>query len=401
MDRFQIFQELAVSTPSRIVLLVLDGLGGLPHPQWGKTELEMAHKPNLDQLAGRSSCGLIDLVSSGVTPGSGPGHLALFGYDPSRYIIGRGVLEGLGVDFPLQGSDVAARGNFCTINKEGLVIDRRAGRIDTEQNVRLCSLLREIRIPGVEIFVEPVKEHRFVLVLRGPGLSSDISGTDPQKTGLPPLLAMPLIPQARSTAAIVQSLVSQAGQILADHYPVNMIMLRGFSQYPALPTMKEIYRLNPAAVAVYPMYRGLARLVGMKLLTTGETVAEQFRCLAENFAHHDFFFVHVKRTDQAGEDGNFAAKVAAIEEVDRHLPELLSLNPDVLIVTGDHSTPSLLKGHSWHPVPFLLHSQWCFPDRVEEFSEMGCGQGILGRFPAVEIMSLAMANALKLNKFGA
>ena len=394
-------REISVASPSKIVLLIIDGLGGLPDPETGKTELEMASTPHLDRLAQDGLCGLIDPVGSGITPGSGPGHLALFGYDPLRFIIGRGVLEALGIGFEFGENDVAARGNFCTIDNQGLITDRRAGRITTEQCTDLCVLLSQIKLEGVELFALPVREHRFLFALRGDGLSAEFDDTDPQKTGVAPNLASATEPQAKYTASIVNKFTDAARKVLSGHHPANMILLRGFSKLPDIPSMSEIYKLKPAAIAQYPMYKGLARLVGMKIFESSSGIEEELRILTDCYREHDFFYVHVKGTDSAGEDGDFNRKVKAIEQVDSALPRLLELKPDVIIVTGDHSTPALLKGHSWHPVPFLLHSQWCRPDKAENFSESTCVSGGLGRFPAVDIMPLAMANALKLNKFGA
>ncbi len=425
-------KELVVESTARIVLVVLDGLGGLPlepggpdtlpedapYPggRWhglmyrggGQTELETARTPNLDTLAARSSLGLATLVAPGLTPGSGPGHLALFGYDPLQWLIGRGVLEALGIGFDLHDSDVAARGNFCTIDAHGLVTDRRAGRIATELNVELCQQLRTIQVSGAQVLVEPVKEHRFVVVFRGEGLSDQLSETDPQQLGVPPKPVQALAPTAGPTARLVNDFLAQARHVLAAHYPANMVLLRGFAKHPNLPTFAQLYGLHPACIAAYPMYKGLAKLAGMDILPVpardeahGPTIAEEFATLAANWQRYDFFFLHVKQTDSAGEDGDFARKVSVIEEVDRHIPELLALNPDVVVVTGDHSTPALLKMHSWHPVPYLLYSRYCRPDGIAEFGERACARGSLGNFAAAHGLRLMLANALRLTKYGA
>ena len=401
MLRCDQLREITNKTSSKIVFLIMDGVGGLPHPDSGLTELETANTPNLDGLALRSICGLIDPVGMGITPGSGPGHLGLFGYDPTITIIGRGVLETLGIQFDLRDGDLAIRGNFCTIDKNGLITDRRAGRISTETCAALCEKLSQIKTKGVQTFVLPVRDHRCVVVFRGDGLNSAIRDTDPQNIGAPPKPAEPVSPDAQSTADMVNRFLSRAREILAGEQPANMMLMRGFSQLPHLSPMAERYNLHPAAIAVYPMYRGLAKLVGMDIIDTGKSLKEEFDTLDQHYAEYDFFFVHFKATDAAGEDGDFGRKVLAIEEVDGLLPRLMDLDPDVIVVTGDHSTPALLKGHSWHPVPFILYSQWCRRDEVAEFSERGCAKGSLGRFPAVQIMPLALANALKLAKFGA
>lgn len=401
MANLDLIRELATETPSKIVMLIMDGLGGLPDPATGRTELETAATPNLDALARRSSCGLSDPVSPGITPGSGPGHLALFGYDPQRYLIGRGVLEAVGIDFPLGSDDVAARGNFCSVDGSGVLTDRRAGRIPTEKCVHLVSKLRGMRLNGAEALVEPVQDYRFVLVLRGRGLSDALTETDPQREGLTPPPVRALAPEAAATARLANEFIATAGQRLAAERPANMVLLRGFSRVPQLPSVAEIYRLRAAAVAVYPMYRGIAKLVGMEVLPTGRTLEEEIATLEANWDQFNFFFLHFKPTDSAGEDGNFARKVQVIEEVDRLVPRITALEPDVLVVSGDHSTPAALKGHSWHPVPLLIHSRWCRPNPRASFSEEGCAAGSLGRIPATEIMPIAMANALKLAKYGA
>ena len=400
-SNLELIKSVAKSSPSKIVLMVIDGLGGLPNPETGKTELETANTPNLDKLATKGVCGLIDPVSRGITPGSAPGHLALFGYNPLSFNIGRGVLEAIGIDFDLQPGDVAARGNFCTVNETGLVTDRRAGRISTERCTELCQLLDGLAIEGVKVSVCPVREHRFIVVFQGEGLAASISDSDPQQTGVTPKVIIAQSPEANRMAGIANQFIAQAKTTLAEHRPVNMVLLRGFSKQPRFPTMGEIYKLKPAAIASYPMYRGLAKLVGMEVLETGTTIEDEFITLKQNYANYDFFFLHIKGTDSAGEDGNFDRKVRIIEQVDKALPSLIGIEPDVIVVTGDHSTPALLKGHSWHPVPILLYSKWCRPDRVSEFSESTCLFGGLGRFPSTQIMPLAMANALKLTKFGA
>jgi len=387
---------------TKIVMLVIDGLGGLPVEPGGPTELEAARTPNLDALAAESICGLSAPIAPGVTPGSGPAHLALFGYDPLHYKIGRGVLEACGIGFPLGPNDVAARGNFCTVDENGLVADRRAGRIPTEKGAELCHKLRGIHLPGVETFVEPVRDYRFVVVLRGEGLSGSLTGTDPQQLGVSPRSVEALTPEAQRTAELLNQWIAGARELLADQHPANMVLLRGPDKTPLLPSMAEVYGLKAAAIAVYPMYRGVARLLGMDILETGETLEEEVETLKTHWAEYDFFFFHVKKTDSAGEDGDFARKAAVIEHVGEAVaPAIASLEPDVFVVTGDHSTPALLKSHSWHPVPTLLRSKYCRPDEVRAFGERACMRGGLGVFPATDLMQLAMANALRLTKFGA
>ena len=401
MADFELMQKLQIASRSKIVMLVVDGLGGLPLKPGGPTELEAAWTPNLDRLAAGSLCGLSVPIGPGITPGSGPAHLALFGYDPLKYKIGRGILEALGIGFDLHDEDVAARGNFCTVDGEGFITDRRAGRIPTEKNVELCKLLRGIKLPGVQVFLETVKEYRLALIFRGEGLKGGLTETDPQQSGVPPLPVKALVSEAERTAQLFNQWIAQVREILVDQRPANMVTLRGLAKNPGLPSMEEVYGLRSAAIAGYPMYRGVAKLVGMDVLDAGETLEEEVETLKAHFADYDFFFVHVKKTDSAGEDGDFERKVSIIEHVDELVPALLDLKPEVFIVTGDHSTPALLKSHSWHPVPTLLHSRYCRADQTDEFSERGCSRGALGRFPAVDLMPIAMANALRLAKYGA
>jgi 2,3-bisphosphoglycerate-independent phosphoglycerate mutase len=397
----ELLRSLAVEASTKIVLLSSDGLGGLPRPETGRSELETARLPHLHALAAESACGLLRHVAPGITPGSGPGHLGLFGYDPLRHQVGRGVLEALGIEFDLAPGDIAARGNFCTVDGAGLITDRRAGRIATETCVRLCERLREIRVPGAEVLVEPVKEHRFVLVLRGEGLGGRLTETDPQVLGRPPLAVRGLDAASARTATVVNAFVAEAGRRLADAAPANMVLLRGFDQRPDLPRFPEVLALRAAAIAAYPMYRGLARLVGMEVLKTGATFADELETLRQHWDAYDFFFLHYKDTDKAGEDGDFDAKVTALERLDAAVPALRALAPDVLVLTGDHATPSVLAAHGWQPVPVLLWSRWCGADGVTAFTERACGAGSLGVLPAHHLLPLVMANALRLTKFGA
>jgi 2,3-bisphosphoglycerate-independent phosphoglycerate mutase len=400
-----LIRQLAIPSDTKIVLAVVDGLGGLAHPETGRSELEAAETTHLDRLAQDSSCGLSIPVGYGITPGSGPGHLALFGYDPLRYLVGRGVLEALGIDFDLQPQDVAARGNFCTLDSEGKIVDRRAGRLATEQNAALCEKLRQIELPDTQLFVEPVREHRFVLVLRPNGsgeLSDKVSETDPQKEGASPLAARGLDgPAAEETAALVNAFVDKSRAQINGSKPANGLTLRGFAKHPKMPSFPETFGLRAAAVAVYPMYRGLAKLVGMTVLPTGSTYDAEIATLRQRWNDFDFFFIHYKYADSAGEDGNFQAKIAAIEAFDKALPALRDLGADVLMIAGDHSTPATMAGHSWHPVPFLLHAKNIRTDEVDAFNERACLRGSLGTFPASEIMPLAMAHAGRFTKYGA
>ena len=381
-------------------MLVVDGFGGLPHPDTGKSELETASLPNLDVLARRSACGLTIPVAPGITPGSGPGHMGLFGYDPVKYLMGRGVLEALGIDVDMREGDVAARGNLCTVDSAGLLTDRRAGRISTKESTPLVEVLSRIEVPGVEVQVHPVRDYRFVLLLRGGGLSDRVSETDPQETGKAPLRAGALEADASRAADAVNAFVSEASKALEDRDRANMVLLRGFSKLPNLPDFGDAYSLVPAAVAAYPMYRGLAKLVGMKVLPTGAAFADELATVEEHFEEHDFFFLHYKPADAAGEDGDFNAKVKCLEELDGAIPRLLALGADTLVIAGDHSTPAVMGSHSWHPVPLMINSALTNGQGIRELTETACGAGPLGHLPATSVMLLALAHAGKLAKFG-
>ncbi|MDP2673644.1 MAG: 2,3-bisphosphoglycerate-independent phosphoglycerate mutase [Dehalococcoidia bacterium] len=394
-------RQLSVANGSKIMLFVMDGLGGLPHPQTGRSELETARTPNLDALARESACGFTLPVAPGVTPGSGPGHLALFGYDPLKFNIGRGALEAVGIDFDLRPQDIAARGNFCTVDGSGAITDRRAGRISSERCAELCAKLREIRLDGTELLVEPVREHRFVLVLRGGGLSDAVADTDPQREGAQPLEPRATSPEGEATARLVARFVEEAKRILSRESPANMLLLRGFARRPDWPSMPDVFKLRPAAVAHYPMYRGLAKLVGMEALPVGPAIDDSIATVRENWGRFDYFFVHYKYTDTAGEDGDFDRKVSKLEEVDAALPSLLELGPDVLMVAGDHSTPAVMAAHSWHPVPFMMRAPWTRSGACDAFNEVALQKGSLGTFPAVEALPLALAHAGRLTKYGA
>jgi 2,3-bisphosphoglycerate-independent phosphoglycerate mutase len=399
----ELIDTLIVKNQSKIIFLIMDGLGGLPLPGGDQTELEMAHTPNLDALARRSVCGLLDPVGYGITPGSGPAHFALFGYDPVKNNIGRGILEGAGIDFPMTEKDLLVRINFATVDQQGRVLDRRAGRIDDETNQHICRKLQEqVRLDErVEVIFKSVREHRALLVLRGEGLREEIAETDPQQAGVLPVAPRALVAEAGPTAALFSELIRKAGKVLADEAKANMILLRGYACYRRYPSLAERFGLNALAIAGYPMYRGIARLLGMDIAPQTDSIGAEIETLRQNYAKYDFFFIHVKPTDSRGEDGNFEAKARVIEEVDTLLPRIMDLNPDVLVVTADHSTPAALAAHSWHPVPVLLAAKTCRPDHVERFGERACIQGGLGRMPMMYLMGQALAHARRLEKFGA
>lgn len=401
MNIHDLIRDLREPSNTKIVLLVADGLGGLPQEQGGKTELESAGTPNLDTCVREGVCGLSIPVLPGITPGSGPGHLGLFGYDPLQYRIGRGILEALGINFEVGPRDVAARGNFCTVDAAGQITDRRAGRPTTEHCMAMCRKLQEIKVPGIEVFVEPVREHRFVVIFRGEGLGDRVNDTDPQQAGHSPLQAAAADAPSQNTARAVNQFIADAAGVLKNDAPTNMVTLRGLARYPAIDKMLDIYGVRPVCIAVYPMYKGLARLVGMDIADAGSTLKEQVDTLHRLWHQYDFFFLHYKYTDSTGEDGNFDGKVEMIEKLDAEIPRIRQLNPDVLIVTGDHSTPSKLRSHSWHAMPVLLWAKTCRPDSVVEFGESYCLRGGLGQFQAMYLMPLALAHAGRLGKFGA
>ncbi|MEO0080228.1 MAG: 2,3-bisphosphoglycerate-independent phosphoglycerate mutase [candidate division WOR-3 bacterium] len=402
-----LIENLAQPNDKKILLVVLDGLGGIPRN--GKTELETAWKPNLDRLAAKSGIGLLLPVAPGVTPGSGPAHLALFGYNPIEYRVGRGVLEAMGVGLDVGENDLCARANFATIGPDGIIVDRRAKengeRMKTELCVQLCeNLQHEIRlIEDVEVLIRPGKEHRFAVVFRGPGLAPGLSDSDPGDEGLPPKTVKEQVPAAAKSSRIANIFIERCAAILGKRKQANFVLLRGLALPPKIPSMQERYKLNPACIATYPMYRGLARLVGMTVLDTGDSWESELETLCQHYSRFDFFFLHIKELDRAGEDGDFDRKVELIEEFDEEIvPQLVNLNFDVLAITGDHSTPALLRAHSWHSVPFLLYSPYVRPQvQVEEFGERACVRGNIGYLSACDLMPLLLAHALKLRKFGA
>jgi 2,3-bisphosphoglycerate-independent phosphoglycerate mutase len=403
MADFRLISDLRQSAPGKIVLLVMDGLGGMPMEPGGPTELEAARTPNMDRLALEGVLGQTVPIRYGLTPGSGPAHLALFGYDPVAYLVGRGVLESIGVGMEVRKGDVAARGNFCTVNAFGKITDRRAGRIPTDTAAPLVERIGRVRITGVDVEVRPVKEYRFAVVMRGRGLEADIDDTDPQQVGVEPLPATPRSPGSARAADLFNTWITEARKLISDQSKANALTLRGFSTDPGLPQFPEIYGLRSACVAVYPMYRGVSQLVGMDILGfEGDRPEDEFAAVARSWEQYDFFFVHIKKTDSMGEDGNFEGKVAVIEAVDAALPGLLALEPAALAITGDHSTPARLRTHTWHPVPFLLWAPaTALPDDQSRFGERACQVGGLSTFPATDAMPLLMAHAGRLMKFGA
>ena len=402
-----VLESLVIPNITKIVLLVLDGLGDLPNPDRGwRTPLEAARTPNFDALAPSAALGRVLPVAPGVTPGSGPGHLALFGYDPLETTVGRGVLEALGAGMELKPGDIAARANFCTLGDAGVVVDRRAGRIPGETCARLVAKLQEsaARFEDVEVILRAGKGHRFVAVLRGPGLGGEVSDADPHKEGraIPAAHALLAGDANDKTARIVNAFVKRAAEVLKAEHPANAALARGLSARPHFPGFRERFQLRAAAVAAYPMYRGVAELAGMDLFVpAGESAADAIGLAKQRWGDYDFFFVHVKGTDMAGEDGNFDSKVAVIESVDAALPQLLALRPDVLAVTGDHSTPVPMKGHSWHPVPALVHGRACFADGFDRFHEKNCRGGSLSGLASKDLMAVLLANAGRLDKYGA
>ena len=401
MITFPYLSEIVRSNDSRVIMVVVDGLGGIPSSDTGLSELESARTPNLDQLAQSSDCGLSTPVLPGITPGSGPGHLSLFGYDPIEHVIGRGALEAFGAGIVMKQGEIAARGNFCTIDNTGLITDRRAGRIPTTECQRLCTMLSSITIPQITLRVVPGEGHRFTIVFKGENLSSDISSNDPQATGIQPLTIVGLNKPSNPMIQVVNSFLDQARELLRNEQQANMVLLRGFSSVPNIPSMANSYQLNPAAIAAYPMYRGLAQLIGMTVLPTGITFQQEIQTLVDNYLQYNFFFLHYKDADTAGEDGDFKSKVKALEEFDHLIPELTALKPTVLAITGDHSTPAVMKGHSWHPVPFLIHSKYAIKGITPTFSERSCKSGSIGVIPAQHLMLSILAHADKLTKFGA
>lgn len=407
MNLDTLYSELTLKTKNKLVLLVLDGLGDLATPEQGfLTPLESALTPNLDKLAKLSAQGRITPVAPGITPGSGPGHLALFGYDPVEIQVGRGVIEALGLGIELQAGDVAARANFCTLDGNGIVTDRRAGRLETEVCEELCALLsnRITKLGDVQVIIKAGKGHRFVVIFRGKGMEGPLTDADPHREGKPVPKVEPVnakSAKAQKAAALIAEFYQLALPILKDRQPANGFLMRGIAHQPKLELFEERYKLKPACLAVYPMYKGLAQLVGMKKIEGAQTISDQFEMYLNEYDNYDFFFIHYKYTDMHGEDGDFDAKRKSIEELDRALPLLLEKKPDVLAITGDHSTPCKVRGHSWHPQPVLLHSEYSGCDKLERFTETGANLGSLGVFDAKFLIRHMQANALMFDKYGA
>lgn len=400
---YDYLSRLIQKADTKIVLLILDGLGGLPREQGGLTELESAQTPHMDKLAAQGALGQVVPIKPGITPGSGPAHLALFGYDPLVHDVGRGALSAAGVGLAVFPGDVAARGNFCTLDQNGLITDRRAGRLSNDESAPVIKLLQKVQIPGVKTEVRQVKEYRFTIVMRGEGLDPSLKDTDPQKTGVPPLPVVATTPDAEKTAYYFNQWIEAARKVIATQPKANGLTLRGFATDPGLQSYQDAYHLKATCIAVYPMYKGVSRLVGMDIIDfEGGTPEDEFKAAAKIWDDYDFFFIHIKKTDSMGEDGNFDGKVKIIEGVDKALPGLLALSPDVLVITGDHSTPALLKSHSWHPVPLLLWApETQMSDFETKFGERNCARGGLGTFPSTDIMSLVLGHAGRLAKYGA
>ena len=408
MNLDNLYSKLLVKTGAKMVLVVLDGLGDIATPAQNEvTPLEAAATPNLDTLvAAGCAQGRMIPVAPGITPGSGPGHLGLFGYDPLEFQVGRGVIEALGLGLELKAGDVCARANFCTLDGKGLVTDRRAGRIPTETCEDLCALLSKKikKIGGTEVLIKAGKEHRFVVIFRGKGLEGPLTDSDPNREGRPIARVRPTNAKSlkqKKAAKLVAGFYQTALPLLAKRKPANGFLLRGIAHQPAIPTFEERYGLKAAAIAVYPMYKGLAQLVGMKKIEGPQTIQEQCERYVSEYDRYDYFFIHYKYTDKAGEDGNFEAKKKAVEDFDAALPILLGKKPDVLVITGDHSTPCAMKGHSWHPQPVLLHSPFSGSDKLDRFSETGANMGSLGVFEAKFLIRYMQANARMFDKFGA
>jgi 2,3-bisphosphoglycerate-independent phosphoglycerate mutase len=385
---------------ARIVLVVADGLGGYRDADHD-TELAEASTPHLDALAAAGSTGLVDPVSPGITVGSGPGHLALFGYDPQEHDLGRGVLAALGVGFDLQAGDVAARGNLATVDPDGIVTDRRAGRIADEDARKLVDRLNDhVSVDGVQVFFRHIAEHRVLVVLRGEGLDPRLADTDPQETGVPARQPHARHPEAEHTARVVGELdEAMRGALQGER--ANALLLRGFDTVHELPSMGDRYGVRPATVAIYPMYRGVAQLVGMNVLPKPSDLRGQLAAMRSDWPTYDYWFLHHKKPDTAGHDGDRPAKVAGIEALDEVIPELMDLNPDVLVVTGDHSSPTQLSAHSWHPVPVVMWGPRVGRDDTTSFNEHAALRGALGRRPTMALMPEMLAAAGRLEKYGA
>ncbi len=416
MKRLEMLSTLAHKNDKKILLWVFDGIGGLPHPETGKTELETAVTPHIDAFVARSMTGRTLAFGQGVTPGSGPGHLALFGYPNDQIVIGRGVLEVLGSSevllggervsrFSLSKGDVAARCNFATrqvVGGQAVITDRRAGKPATAVSTALVQRISaEVSIEGVEVFLLPGKEHRFSVVFRGEGLVGEVTETDPQVTGAAALRCEPCTPAAARAAEVVNAFVDQINTILADEPAANTALLRGIAGRPDIPTLPELFGLRCGAIAAYPMYRGIASLLGFDVLGDPKTWAEEVEVLKANYDSYDLFYLHIKETDSVSHLGHFDEKVKIFEQCDALFQAAIELGFEVVIITGDHCTPSTLMEHSWHPIPTVMGHPGCLFDDVGKLGERACARGTLGDIEARDLVPLAMAASGKFLKYGA
>ncbi len=402
----------------KAVFIIADGMADVPLRELNaKTPLEAAHKPSLNRIAELGICGMIDVISPGIPPGSDTAHLALLGYDVMEVYTGRGALEAIGSGIDILPNDLAFRCNFATVDENFKVLDRRAGRIETEDAAKLSSAiensLREDPIEVGDVLFRNTVEHRGILRLSGPNLSTMVSDTDPLKTGVAVLKAHVLdgSKEANNTANALNILTRQFHKVLADHplnkervrrglLPANAILCRGVGQLPEIDPLPLLYGIRPTAIAAVPLVRGVCKTAGMRLISPfGATgtyktdVIAKGKAAVQSLANYDFVLVHIKAPDIASHDHNTEKKVQMIEKVDALAGYVLSnvdLSETFIAVTADHTTSSLKKEHSGEPVPVAITGPGVRTDDVKAFEERTCTKGGLGRILGRDLMPILM-----------
>jgi len=410
---------------SKVLIVLLDGLGDRPSRSLnGMTPLQMAHKPGLDELAAEGITGIMDPVAPGIPVGSDTGHLSILGYDPYRYYTGRGPLEALGAGMDLRPGDVAFRVNFATVGDDWTVIDRRAGRISTEEARALGEAIREMAA-GFDSefrfeFLSTV-EHRGVLVMRGDGLSDEVTDVDPHREGVKAEMPRPRsqTPEAERTARELERFLRRAREVLESHplnvervkkglRPANAILPRGAGKMPKLPSLRERFGVSSVVIAGGALYRGVCRAAGMDVRivptatgTLNTDLNAKFNAAFESLRTYDLVFLHIKGTDTASHDRNPAVKASFIEKVDRELRARIDQLQDVVVcVTGDHTTSSIDGRHHGDPVPILIWGEGVRRDKVVRFDEVSCADGALGRIRGLDVMNVLMDLVGRVEMFG-
>ncbi len=398
----------------KIVFIVFDGLADRPIKELGnKTPLEVANKPNLDELAKRGVNGLLDIISPGKRIGSDVAHLSILGYDPYKYYTGRGPLEASGIGLELDSNDVAFRANFATVSEDFTVIDRRAGRIK-EGTKELEKAINEIDI-GVDFIFKASVAHRGALVLKGKGLSDKVSDTDPHEVGVKVMEAKPLenTKEAKRTAEIINEFTKKVHEVLNNHRvnverakrglpKANIVLLRGAGRTPKLEPFEKRYGIKGACIAKTAIIKGIARLLGMEVIDSKEDFLERGKQIFEALNRNDFVLLNIKEPDEAGHDGNYEKKIKIIEEADKMIGMFLDyVEENYLVVLSDHTTPVSFRDHTGDEVPVLIAGPEVRSDDVTTFSERSVYKGYLNRIRALDLMTYMLNLTNRLEKYGA